>query len=70
MNEEEGVKTDFEQEHIEVEYGNTACEHYLVESKDQDKYSELLQVQCTKCPHGASINEKEFKVIDGKICKI
>ncbi len=47
----------------------TCDNHYWVESPKQDDNSNLLSLNCIKCPAGASIDPKLFKVKDGKIVK-
>ena len=47
----------------------TCSEHYWVVSKNQDNNSNLLSINCKKCPIGASIDSNNFKVENGKICQ-
>ena len=48
----------------------TCSEHYWVESGQQDDNSDLLSINCTKCPIGANIDADKFKVEDGRICGV
>ena len=47
----------------------TCDHHFWVESSKQDDNSELLSINCVRCPSGASIDPKLFKIEDGKIVK-
>jgi len=48
----------------------TCSEHYWVVSENQDKNSNLLSINCKRCPIGANIDPNKFKVENGKICQV
>lgn len=45
----------------------TCDKHYWVISESQDNKSNLLSINCNKCPIGANINPDKFKVKNGEI---
>lgn len=45
----------------------TCSEHFWVVSECQDTNSNLLSINCNKCPIGANINPDKFKVKNGEI---
>lgn len=52
------------------EVHNTTCEHYWIESPDQDPKSNLISLQCKNCWSGSSIDPKELKIENGKMIKL
>ena len=46
---------------------STECEHYWIESSEQDENSNLLSVVCNKCWSGASIDPNIIQIADGKM---
>lgn len=51
------------------EVSNTVCDHYWVESPQQDPRSDMISIQCKNCWAGCSIQPKEVKIEDGKMVK-
>jgi hypothetical protein len=68
MNEEENVQLGVMLSEPPIEH-TTACEHYWVEDMDQDPFSNLVSVRCTKCWGGCMINPKITSINEGKLCQ-
>jgi hypothetical protein len=67
-NKEERVLEEYRDFEV-VKVADTSCEHYWVESERQDNNSDLLSINCIKCPIGASIDADKFIIKNGKITK-
>lgn len=67
---EEDVDLFIEQEEIlqVKEVANTTCDHYWIETKEQDPNSDMLSVQCKNCWAGCSLGS-ELKLEDGKMVR-
>lgn len=51
------------------DFASTDCQHEYILSEKQDPNTNLLSVQCVKCPAGISIDGDKFKIVKGKIEK-